>query len=62
LNAGRTDDLLTLALDAGFKSKASFNRAFRAILGVSPSTYRSRRDVSNKEYLGALSKVRRAES
>jgi AraC-like DNA-binding protein len=61
LNAGRREDLLTLALEAGFNSKASFNRAFRAVLGISPSAYRSRREVSNKEYLGALSKMRRAD-
>lgn len=60
LKAGRREDLLTLALEAGFNSKASFNRAFRAVLGVSPSAYRSRLDVSNREYLGAVSKVRRA--
>ncbi len=45
----RTDgqgDLLGLALDSGFSSKASFNRAFRATFGCSPSTFR-RRDGSN---------------
>lgn len=42
LRAGATEDLLTLAHDAGFSSKASFNRAFRAAHGVSPSTYRAR--------------------
>jgi len=62
LNAGRREDLLTLALEAGFNSKASFNRAFRAVQGISPSAYRGRRDVSNKEYLGTLSKMRRADS
>lgn len=62
LNAGQSEDLLTLALEAGFNSKASFNRAFRAALGVSPSTYRRRREVSKSEYLAAVSKVRRARS
>lgn len=33
-------DLLTLALDAGFSSKATFNRAFRSAYGVAPSHYR----------------------
>lgn len=33
-------DLLTLALDSGFNSKASFNRAFRAAAGTSPSQWR----------------------
>jgi AraC-like DNA-binding protein len=40
LRAGAADDLLTLALDAGFGSKATFNRAFQAIRGQSPSAYR----------------------
>jgi AraC-like DNA-binding protein len=60
LSAGQSEDLLTLALEAGFNSKASFNRAFRAALGVSPSTYRRRREVSKSEYVGAVSKLRRA--
>lgn len=37
---GRPSDLLGLALDSGFSSKASFNRAFRATFGCSPSAYR----------------------
>jgi AraC-like DNA-binding protein len=41
LEAGTADDLLGLALDAGFNSKASFNRAFKAEFGVSPSVYRA---------------------
>ncbi len=42
LDDGSTRDLLTLALDAGFGSKASFNRAFRARFGESPTAYRAR--------------------
>lgn len=42
LRAGSATDLLTLALDAGFGSKASFNRAFQAKFGESPSSYRKR--------------------
>ena len=42
LRAGSTADLLTLALDAGFGSKASFNRAFQTRFGESPSSYRAR--------------------
>lgn len=42
LRAGSTADLLTLALDSGFGSKASFNRAFQAKFGESPSSYRKR--------------------
>jgi AraC-like DNA-binding protein len=40
LKAGDRRDLLELAFDAGFASKASFNRAFRAEYGMSPSAYR----------------------
>jgi AraC-like DNA-binding protein len=40
LRAGRQDELLDLALEAGFGSKASFNRAFQAAYGQSPSAYR----------------------
>ncbi len=40
LEAGRSDDLLDLALEAGFSSKASFNRAFVASMGTTPSAYR----------------------
>ncbi|HEY6964870.1 MAG TPA: helix-turn-helix domain-containing protein, partial [Erythrobacter sp.] len=49
LAEGRGDDLLDLALEAGFSSKASFNRAFRAEYGCTPSEYRSRGDVSKSE-------------
>ncbi|WP_373486543.1 helix-turn-helix domain-containing protein [Blastomonas sp.] len=37
----RNDKLIAIALDSGFASLASFNRAFRAIEGCSPSAYRS---------------------
>ena len=37
----RADKLITIALDSGFASLASFNRAFRAIEGRTPSDYRS---------------------
>ena len=37
----RHDKLISVALDSGFASLASFNRAFRAIEGCSPSAYRS---------------------
>lgn len=33
-------DLLTLALDAGFNAKASFNRVFRRFAGTTPTEYR----------------------
>lgn len=35
-------DLLTMALDVGFNSKASFNRAFQDFAGMSPSAWRSK--------------------
>jgi len=40
-DGGRNDKLITIALDSGFASLASFNRAFRAIEGCSPSAYRA---------------------
>lgn len=46
LTAGASADLLTLAFDAGFSSKASFNRAFRQRFGTSPSAWRA----SHPEY------------
>ncbi|WEK46211.1 MAG: helix-turn-helix domain-containing protein [Candidatus Andeanibacterium colombiense] len=36
----RADKLIAVALDSGFASLASFNRAFRAIEGCTPSAYR----------------------
>jgi AraC-like DNA-binding protein len=53
LSAGDQRDLLTIALDAGFASKASFNRAFKARFGASPSAFRA--SVSNQENSGANS-------
>lgn len=48
IEAGRDDDLLDLALEAGFSSKASFNRAFQTHYGMAPSEYRRNR-VSKSE-------------
>jgi len=39
LQAGERLNLLEIAFEAGFSSKASFNRAFRAAYGMSPSAY-----------------------
>ena len=44
---GDRRDLILTALDAGFASKASFNRAFKARFGVSPSAFRQK--VSDRE-------------
>ncbi|WP_236823428.1 helix-turn-helix domain-containing protein [Blastomonas sp. RAC04] len=38
-------DLLTLAFDAGFNSKASFNRAFLDMAGMSPSQWRLKSQI-----------------
>jgi AraC-like DNA-binding protein len=35
-------DILTIALDCGFASKASFNRAFKEYLAMTPTEYRQR--------------------
>jgi AraC-like DNA-binding protein len=40
LAAGGVGEILTLALDCGFSSKASFNRVFRELTGLSPSAWR----------------------
>jgi AraC-like DNA-binding protein len=39
-DASRDRDLLQIAFDAGFNSKASFNRAFKAYTGRTPSDFR----------------------
>jgi AraC-like DNA-binding protein len=40
LRDGANDDILTLAIDAGFGSKATFNRVFKERFGITPSAYR----------------------
>lgn len=49
----RDDKLIAIALDSGFASLASFNRAFRAIEGRTPSDYRAavRRGEPNDPHL-----------
>ena len=39
---GSNRDLLQVALNAGFSAKASFNRVFKSVTGMTPSTYRER--------------------
>lgn len=58
LDGGSTGDLLTLAFDAGFSSKASFNRAFQARFGCPPSRYR--RGVADHDFRDPERKMRRA--
>jgi AraC-like DNA-binding protein len=50
-------DLLDLAFDMGFASKASFNRAFRARFGRTPSEYR--RQVSDPAFPSVAPELRR---
>ena len=40
LRNGADGDILTIAIDAGFGSKATFNRVFKDRFGVTPSAYR----------------------
>lgn len=51
-------DLLDLAFEMGFASKASFNRAFQARYGMTPSFYR--RQVSDPDFSPAAPDLRRA--
>lgn len=57
LASGDARPLLDLALEAGFNSKASFNRAYVAAFGESPSMLRGR--ASDPKYLAASSNLRR---
>jgi len=59
IDAGESGDLLGLALEAGFGSKASFNRAFKARFGMTPSAYRAAR-VANAESSRLPGNLRRA--
>jgi Helix-turn-helix domain len=51
LRNGDRRDLLDLALAAGFSSKASFNRAFRAAFGVTASEYRRIQGSESTNYV-----------
>jgi AraC-like DNA-binding protein len=46
-------DILAAALDAGFASKASFNRAFRQHTGVSPTQWRASQILKPAENTGS---------
>lgn len=60
LRTGPNNDLMALAFEMGFASKASFNRAFKARYGLSPSQYR--RQVSDSAYSTLDADLRRAAS
>lgn len=57
LRSGSTADLLDLAFEMGFASKASFNRAFQARYGMAPSRYR--RQVSDPDFSPGDADLRR---
>jgi AraC-like DNA-binding protein len=46
-------DVLDIAFEAGFSSKASFNRSFKLMVGVTPTSFRvsSRQAVDNAAWL-----------
>ncbi len=46
--AQKHKSMLGIALDAGFNSKATFNRVFKEFTGMTPSTYKSRLQASDK--------------
>lgn len=60
IGRGTDDDFLSLALAAGFGSKASFNRAFRARFGESPRDYRARYRGSSVKTSALPDPVRRS--
>jgi AraC-like DNA-binding protein len=47
--AGGRDNIAAIAADAGYGSEAAFSRAFKKLVGMPPSDWRSRRDKSTAE-------------
>jgi AraC-like DNA-binding protein len=54
-NPEESRSLLDIAFEAGFSSKASFNRSFKIIAGETPSAYRARLSPSTHEPVSAES-------
>lgn len=54
IDAGEAAPLTHIALDAGFSSKATFNRAFRAAYGLSPSGRRRTAQIPNSSPLPGI--------
>ncbi|MDG3442233.1 helix-turn-helix domain-containing protein [Nitrospirillum amazonense] len=52
LRQAEPGDLLSVALDCGFASKASFNRVFRDHTGMSPSAWRAAQKAENGGFTG----------
>jgi AraC-like DNA-binding protein len=48
-----TGEVLEIAFDVGFRSKASFNRAFKACAGESPTAWRQSRRGATPPQTGA---------
>jgi len=42
-------DVLAIAFDAGFNSKASFNRVFKRLTGQTPTEYRRRQELERSQ-------------
>lgn len=49
IRSGASLDLVQLGFDAGFNSKASFQRAFRRYAGVTPSAYRAAHQGTDRD-------------
>jgi AraC-like DNA-binding protein len=57
-DGSRDRDLLQIAFDAGFNSKASFNRAFKAYTGRTPSDFRQTATMRTSQLVPAAESCR----